>query len=108
MTNRTVRVETSDRLLRRALVAQLRQEPAFVLLESSDTRNGSDIVVSTTSDCPSDRCKELAAKGTQVVVLAAIPRSEERARYQLAGARAYIPMTADGPLLLKEIREAVS
>lgn len=108
MASRTVRVETSDRLLRRALVAQLRQEPAFVLLESSDNGHGSDIVVSTTTDCPSDRCKELVATGTRVVVLAAIPRSEERARYQLAGARAYIPMTADGLSLLKEIRAAAS
>lgn len=108
MPNRTVRLETNDRLLRRALAAQLRHEQDFRLLDTDDHADGSDIVVSTTTDLPIERCRELAAAGARVVVLAAIPTSDERARYEQAGASAYIPMTADGPLLLKEIREAVS
>ncbi len=108
MPHRTVRVETNDRLLRRALVAQLRHEPHFLLLEAGDQRDGSDIVLSTTTDLTIERCQELAASGARVVVLAALPSSDERAKYEQAGASAYIPMTADGPLLLKEIREAVS
>lgn len=102
-------METNDRLLRRALLAQLRQEPAFVLRDAADgDGNSSDVVLSTTTDLPTDRCKELVSKGARVIVLAAIPKKDECARYQLAGARAYIPMTADGVSLLKEIREAVS
>jgi hypothetical protein len=98
-------------LLRRALVAQLRQAPDFELPELGGPMDGasaSDVVVSTTSDCPEGRVAEFARDGVRVVVLAAIPRKEECRRYRSAGASAYIPMTADGVSLLKEIREAVS
>ncbi|MCC7366743.1 MAG: hypothetical protein IT303_20465 [Dehalococcoidia bacterium] len=101
---------TSDRLLRRALLAQLRQAPEFVLPEcgNTDDPEATDVVVSTTSDCPEGRVAEFTKDGVSVVVLAAIPRNDECRRYRSAGASAYIPMTADGVSLLKEIREAVS
>lgn len=101
---------TGDGLLRRALVAHLRQDPCFALaaLDGHDSEvHASEVVISTTSECPADRCQQLTDEGVSVVVLAAIPKPDERARYRSAGARAYIPMTADGLSLMAQIREAV-
>lgn len=97
--------------MRRALLAHLGQEPCFILPAedgSAEKAHPEEVVISTTADCPSAICDEWTRRGLQVVVLAAIPKPEEGARYQTAGARAYIPMTADGLSLVQKIREAVS
>lgn len=111
MGTRVVHVVTGDGLLRRALVAHLRQEPHFALAVDGgqdEVVRPSEVVISTTTECPTARCQELTDEGVSVIVLAAIPKPEERARYRSAGARAYIPMTADGLSLVAQIRAAVS
>lgn len=111
MGTRVVHVVTGDRLLRRALLAHLGQEPLFELPPengSADEALPEEVIVSTTTDCPSNVCQELTERGLKVVVLAALPKPEEGERYASAGARAYIPMTADGISLVQKIREAVS
>jgi DNA-binding NarL/FixJ family response regulator len=65
------------------------------------------VVVTPVSDCPSERCVELAAEGTRVIILAAIPRESERDRYLEAGAAAYVAMTVGGDQLIGEIRRVL-
>jgi DNA-binding NarL/FixJ family response regulator len=107
---RTVQVVASDEALRSALVNRLQAadlEPA--------PRGGTldhvcspGVVVATTSDCPSERCAELAASGVRVVVLAPVPRPGERERYLRAGAAAYLPMDVDGRELVRSVRHVAT
>ena len=63
-----------------------------------------DLIIATTVDLPADRVRGFVERGVYVVVLAAVPRSRERVRFEAAGVSAYLPMTADGHRLLDELR----
>ncbi|MBK6663532.1 MAG: hypothetical protein IPG47_12600 [Thermoflexaceae bacterium] len=63
-----------------------------------------DLVIATTVDLPAERVGGFVDRGVYVVVLAAVPRSRERVRFEAAGVSAYLPMTADGHRLLDELR----
>ena len=109
MGTRVIRVETTDRLLRRALLAQLKHAPELqVQAENHQNGHRPEVVVSTTSECPVSKVIELVKDGARVVVLAPVPRDEEQRKYKTAGVSAYLPMTANGESLIREIREAVS
>ena len=62
------------------------------------------VVVTTATDSPVPVCAELARRGTSVVVLATVPRENERALYLRSGAAAYVPMSGAGDQLLQAIR----
>lgn len=104
----TVHVVTSDGALKRALLAKLERIPGLDLF----TRDGmtalqpKDIVVATTTDCPTERVAELAASGVRVIILAAVPRTTDSDRYRQAGAEAYIPMAVDTTQLVDAIQQA--
>ncbi len=64
----------------------------------------SPVVVAPVSDCPPETCGMLAGQGWHVVLLAPVPRKEERERYMASGAIGYVPMTVQSD----ELRGAVS
>ncbi len=107
-----VHVVSSDGALRRALVARLERAPELHHhtsgdLDFSSIRPG-DVVVTTPADCPPERAHELVRAGAAVIILAAIPRQEERSRYERAGVAAYIPMLIDGVDLLRAIGQSLA
>ncbi len=107
MPKKTVYVATDNAALRRALLAQFGQQPdLFFVPEAS--RNGmathGDVLLSTPTDCPAERCAELAGAGVRVMILAPVPRDRERQRYRRAGAAAYLPMSVEHGHLLHEVQ----
>lgn len=50
------------------------------------------------------RCRELAAEGPEIVILAAFPRQIDQSSYTAAGAAAYVPMSVDAGPLIEAIR----
>lgn len=107
MEGSTIHVVTADGALRRALVARLDRVPglhdhASGAPDFAAIRAG-EIVISTPTDCPPERAAELTRSGIAVIILAAIPRPGEQARYERAGVTAYIPMLIDGVELLRAI-----
>ncbi len=65
-----------------------------------------DVVVVTSADLTAEECAQLTAKGTVVIVLAAVPRMRERERYLRSGAKGYNPMTLDVGELERQILDA--
>ena len=61
-----------------------------------------DTILVTPADCEPAEVAEIVARGTRVVVLAPVGRSEEASRYQRAGA-SYIEMTVDNTTLLSAL-----
>jgi hypothetical protein len=53
------------------------------------------IVVADSRAVSTEQCDRLARAGHPVVVIAAIPRDDDRTGYLRAGARAYLPMALD-------------
>lgn len=107
----TVHVVTSDGALRRALLGRLEHVPGLNLLMRDGTAGApkpEDVVVATTTDCPSERVAELTTAGVRVIILAAVPRASEQDRYRKAGAQAYIPMTVDTTQLVDAIQQAAA
>jgi hypothetical protein len=106
-----IHVVSADGALRRALVARLERAPE--LHEHTEGAAGfegigpGDVVVTTPADCPPERAHELVRAGAAVIILAPIPRPEERARYERAGAAAYIPMLIDGVDLVRAIARSL-
>lgn len=102
-----VYVSTGNPALRRAVLHQLREAPDlgpwFDGSPDGKAPPGA-LLISTTSDCPAERCAELAALGVAVVILAAIPRNDDRELYQRAGAAAYLPMSIRPGELLSQLR----
>jgi hypothetical protein len=108
---KVVHILTADPVLRNALVARLREPGTGVAelrIEVGNHMGPLDVVVAPTTDCPPERCAELDARGANVVILAPIPRDDERERYLAAGARGYIPMNVDAAQLLRTIRDLSS
>jgi DNA-binding NarL/FixJ family response regulator len=62
-----------------------------------------DVVLTVDSSCPPGACQELAGLTPAVVVLAALPRSDDEARYYRAGAAAYLPMDVPADSLMNAI-----
>jgi DNA-binding NarL/FixJ family response regulator len=62
-----------------------------------------DVVLTVDSSCPPGACQELAGRTPAVIVLAALPRSDDEARYYRAGAAAYLPMDVPADSLMKVI-----
>lgn len=50
------------------------------------------LVIAPVNDCPVDLCASLSARNWKVIILAAIPRDDERLEYIRAGAYAYLQM----------------
>lgn len=61
-----------------------------------------DTLLVTPADCEPATVAEIVARGTRVVVLAPVGRSEEASRYQRAGA-SYVEMTVDNATLLSAL-----
>lgn len=95
----------ADDSLRRALGVLIRAVPGFELESRADGWPDADeLVIATTNDLPPERVRSFTAANVYVVVLTPVARSRERQRYESAGVAAYLPMTADGHLLLDELR----
>ena len=59
-----------------------------------------DMVITVDSSCPPAVCADLVHLAPAVIVLAAIPRPADEARYRAAGAAAYLPMEVSADALL--------
>jgi hypothetical protein len=70
------------------------------LIESTQTVPLDTILVAATSECSPGECAGLRLDGRDVVIIAAVPGTFQKAQYESAGARAYLPMAIDlGPLV---------
>ncbi len=110
MAPKTVYIATDNAALRRGLMAQFGQQPSLFFVPDSSPDGlavPGDVLVSTPSDTPAERCAELAAEGLRVVILAPVPREREHQRYRLAGAAAYLPMSVEHGQLLSEVQRVV-
>ena len=66
----------------------------------------SDILVVPAAELSLPACEDLASRGFQVIVLAALPRPLDEASYRAAGATAYVLMTIDPAPLVDAIQRA--
>ena len=99
--NVTTFIAIDDPGLARVLAVFLRDLipcPVVVSPLTSFARAG-DAAVVTPSDCDAVCAAELESRGVGVVVLAPVPRAEERTRYQAAGAE-YLAMSMESNQLL--------
>jgi DNA-binding NarL/FixJ family response regulator len=106
----TLCILTSDPALQRAVAAHFVTRGGFrVTGELPPANEPGDPVLALlpVSECSLDRCRQLAAEGLSVLVLAAIPRRDEKAAYLAAGAVAYLPMTVSPAGLVDDVREAI-
>jgi hypothetical protein len=75
-------------------------ESASVRIGVPEAGDSQDVVVTTDVASSQTEVADLAGKGEQVVVLAALPNDLAEAGYRHAGARAYLPMgIAAAPLV---------
>ena len=103
MDRRRVHVQANSGLLRRALelfLAESLGESVDVVDDSAFRAGRADILITVDSSCPPAACAELARLAPSVIVLAAIPRPADEARYRAAGAVAYLPMEVSASSLL--------
>lgn len=100
----SVHLLVADDGLRKALESLVNAAGDFELGSRSDWPERGELVIATTGDLPADRARVFVTGGVHVVVLAAVPRVRERARYDAAGVAAYLPMNADGHRLIDELR----
>ncbi len=66
----------------------------------------SSLVLSPTPECTTGICEQIVRAGAKVIVLAPIPRDNERLAYIGAGAHAYLPMELRSNTLLTTVHEA--
>ena len=95
-----VHIEASAPDLARALRFHLQ---SLGLRVTNGSAHAANVVITLVTECSTDRCRELAAEGVRVIVLAPVPRDADRERYTAAGAF-YLPMTLDRTLLVSAIR----
>jgi hypothetical protein len=103
MDKRRIHVRANSGFLRRALelfLAESLGESVDVVDESVFLAGHADMVITVDSSCPPAACAELARSAAAVIVLAAIPRPVDEARYRAAGAVAYLPMEVSAHSLL--------
>ena len=87
-------VAVADRALRRILTLWLRDAMPDWDVRAADHAEPGEVIVATPFDLSAAAAAELALRNVRVVILAPMPRSEERERYALAGA-AYVAMSFD-------------
>lgn len=108
----TIRVIAADNTLRNALVRQIERSGRFAIATVAepvlDGAGLDDVVITTVSDCPTEDCRIMAARGARVIILTPIPREREGHAYASAGAVAYLPMRVDGADLLETLSNMLS
>ncbi|HEY5476325.1 MAG TPA: hypothetical protein VIK11_06365 [Tepidiformaceae bacterium] len=104
---KAIHILTTDAALKHALVSRIGSSSSGAGVTPGPAGEeqylAGDLVIAPSGDCPPARCEELAHASAKVIILAALPRSDEELRYTIAGASAYIPMTLDGDLLMKTV-----
>jgi hypothetical protein len=76
-----------------ALAERLKRAFPGIMVDSepgADDESG--IVITSPADCPIARCRELAAAGHRVLIVAPIPQPAQAEAYASAGAASYLPM----------------
>lgn len=96
---------TQDDRLRRALLDRLRRvTPLNVCGMEELPVEAASVVISPNVDVTPIECGELADAGASVIVLAAVMRPDEEARYIANGAASYVAMNVD----THELQDALS
>ena len=93
--------------MRKVLTIWLRDAMPGRDVRAADTAEAGEVYIGTPMDLSPAAAAELVARGVRPIVLAPMPRAEERARYALAGA-AYVAMAFDGKRGLENAIEAAS
>lgn len=90
-------VYTLDDRLRRALLARLRTNECLEVSGGDELPDAGlfSVVLAPNVDLTPGECAELTGQGAKVILLAAVMREEERARYLASGASSYVAMNID-------------
>lgn len=99
-------VAIGDGSLARVLTFWLTEAlPSRIVLRSGAAEaSPGDTVVATPGDLLPAAAADLVARGSRAVVLAPVPRPQERVRYEAAGAD-YVVMSVDNAGLLNAVRD---
>jgi hypothetical protein len=100
-------VAVRDFTLRKVLTLWLRDAMPGRDIRAGDSAEEGEVMVTTAIDVSPAEAAELQLRGTAVVILTPMPRSEERERYGLAGA-SYVAMSFDGSRALESAIEQAS
>jgi hypothetical protein len=83
------------------------QEQARAYLRSfGDAANGRRVLISTTGDLTPDQAARMVSDGTAVIILATVPRGDERRAYVAAGAH-YVPMSPGESRWTDDLRDVL-